>query len=379
LRRLLSDTGTEQAYIKTIRGRGYSFIGHLETVGATHLATDPEPKESAASFTGPALAIRVIDLGDAIDSGHARGFHLKLRAALSRIPLLSISARPYVDDVEDASTLLADIALDHDAQKNSAIVTLNDLTDGTQVWARTITQSNASVDGTLVSKAVAQLEPAIQQLMVKQLKSSASGTLPQASLIESVAHLSRHGWNPKSFPRAQTLLEDALALNPNLALAHAYMALVHAFGWRVGAAPTELSRKSALTSAQRAMEGDDPNSIVLGLAGCAFCDVGDLERGTPILDRAIELDPLNGHAFAARGAALMIERDFDTANQYLRKGIDISPADPRLSVWGALLALCELKRGNLDAALEEAKLACARGDRNPLHRLARAIVLVAYG
>lgn len=125
------------------------------------------------------------------------------------------------------------------------------------------------------------------------------------------------------------------------------------------------------------MESEEENSIVLGLAGCAFCDVGDLERDAPILDRAIELDPQNGHALTAKGAKLMIEAEFDKASEYLRSGIDISPSDPRLSVWGALLALSELHRGNLTSALDEAVLACARDDRNPLPRLARSIILVA--
>lgn len=379
LRRLLGDTGSEQTYVKTIRGRGYTFIGQLTRDTGTHETTVTRPVDSATDFANPALAIRVIDLAGPAEGGRARGFHFKLRATLSRIPLLAIAARPFDEGSDTVATLLADVALDQDAESNSAVVTLNDLLDGTQVWARTITQIGPPDDGALVSQAVAHLEPAIQKLMVRQLKSSAFASRPHAYLVEAVAYLSTNGWNSKSFPRAKALLEEAIALNSELHLAHAYLALLHAFGWRVGATPTELSRKAALEAAQKAMESDEENSIVLGLVGCAFCDVGDLERGDPLLDRAMEIDPQNGHALTAKGAKLMIDQDFDTASQFLRKGIDISPADPRLSVWGALLALSELHRGDLGAALKEAKLACARDDRNPLPRLARAIILVSSG
>ena len=382
LRRLLGDTGKDQTYIRTVRGRGYAFVGDLDGEAASTQPAPAPSDEHDDSKANPVLALKVLRLNGALQDGDAFGFQMNLRAILNRIPLLRISARPFSDDNPSDATLLAEVALsqgqDQDLGMQNATVTLVDLLDNTQVWARTLQANGASANGeTLTNRIVAHLEPAIQKQMVRQLKSSVPSNRPRAYLMEAVSHLSTNGWNPRSFPRAKALLEEAVALDPELSLGHAYLALVHAFGWRVGAPPSDSSRDTAMQAAQKAMDGDAQSSIVLGLAGCAFCDIGKLERGAPILDRAIELDPQNGHALTAKGAALMIEADFVEASQYLRKGIDISPADPRLSVWGALLALCELQCGDVDAALEEARLACARDDRNPLPKLAQSTILVA--
>ena len=380
LRRLLGDTGKEQTYIRTVRGRGYAFVGNLDRKLDSTPSYPAPLDQHDDSRTSPVLGLRVISLDGERGEGDAFGFQMNLRAILNRIPLLSISARQFSEANQNGATLLAEVALsqDQDRKPNKATVTLVDLMDNTQVWARTLQVDGAPANGeTLTNRIVAHLEPAIQKQMVRQLKSSAPSNRPQAYLMEAVSHLSTNGWNPRSFPRAKALLEEAVALDPELSLGHAYLALVHAFGWRVGAPPSDASRDAAMQAAQKAMDGDEQSSIVLGLAGCALCDIGKHERGAPILDRAIELDPQNGHALTAKGAALMIEADFVAASKYLRNGIEISPADPRLSVWGALLALCELRRGDIDSALEEARLACARDDRNPLPRLAQSTILVA--
>jgi tetratricopeptide (TPR) repeat protein len=102
-----------------------------------------------------------------------------------------------------------------------------------------------------------------------------------------------------------------------------------------------------------------------------------VDRAIPILKKAIEVDPQNGHAKTALGSALMLKGDFETAARYLREGIDCSPADSRLSVWGAVLALALLAQGKLDKAIEAAECACREDDRLYLPRLALAAVHLA--
>jgi tetratricopeptide (TPR) repeat protein len=102
-----------------------------------------------------------------------------------------------------------------------------------------------------------------------------------------------------------------------------------------------------------------------------------VDRALPILKKAIEANPQNGHAKTALGSAFLMKRDYASAVRYLSEGIDCSPADSRRSVWGAALALAQLGLGERDEALQAAENACKEDDRLYLPRLALAAVHLA--
>jgi Flp pilus assembly protein TadD len=65
----------------------------------------------------------------------------------------------------------------------------------------------------------------------------------------------------------------------------------------------------------------------------------------------------------------MLAGQLDEAILYLRRGIDLSPLDSRLSIWGAILALALMHAKDLDAALHQCVLACQRDHRSYLPRV----------
>ena len=131
---------------------------------------------------------------------------------------------------------------------------------------------------------------------------------------------------------------------------------------------------ASIVAAERALELESQDSTILGLVGCALADVGQVDRALLILRKSIDADPRNGHAKTALGAALMMQKDYHSAAQYLAEGMSASPADSRLAVWGTALALAQLAEGELDSALESAMNACREDDRIYLPRLALAAV-----
>ncbi|MEE9334591.1 MAG: tetratricopeptide repeat protein [Granulosicoccaceae bacterium] len=164
-------------------------------------------------------------------------------------------------------------------------------------------------------------------------------------------------------------------MQPDFALSHAYLALVKALGHRVGLLrDDDKVVASAIAAAEKALDLESQDSTELGLVGCALADVGQVERALPILHKAIEAGPGNGHAKTALGAALMMKKDYKAAANLLTEGMACSPADSRLSVWGTALALAELVQGKLDNALESATSACGEDDQLYLPRLALAAV-----
>ena len=147
---------------------------------------------------------------------------------------------------------------------------------------------------------------------------------------------------------------------------------------RVGlVADRKSSSREAIEHAERAMDLDELDSNVLGLAGCALSDVGQTSQAIPILENAIDINPLNPQAHAALGTTAMVMRDFPEAVQQLNKGIELSPADRRLSFWYSSLAFSHLMLGDTDKALQAAQTACRSDRKTYLCRVIESAVHLA--
>ena len=121
----------------------------------------------------------------------------------------------------------------------------------------------------------------------------------------------------------------------------------------------------AIKWAEQALALTSQDSTVLGLVGCAFCDIGLLERGEPLLRKATNINPSNGQAWAALGAAQLVRRPpcVEQAVQHLRHGVSISPLDSSLAVWRSMLAIAHILNKDFVAAAEQAALACQDDDK----------------
>ena len=119
------------------------------------------------------------------------------------------------------------------------------------------------------------------------------------------------------------------------------------------------ARDAITAMAERAvsLERDAPD--VLGYAGCALCDIGDVRRGMPLLERALELDPSNAQASAAKGASLVLQGRHEEGVEALEAAIRISPKHPALAYWLQVLRLGLEKLGRQ----EEARAAFERARR----------------
>lgn len=185
--------------------------------------------------------------------------------------------------------------------------------------------------------------------------------------------LSLKGWHAATFAEAANLLRRSITLQPDFAMAHAYLALILALGHRVG-----LLRKSAeappeaVAEAETALQLDNMDTHVLGLAGCALADVGQPDRAIPLLKNAIKINPNNAQAWTALGSAYLLKERLQEAIDRLSHGIEISPMDSRLAIWGSLLSLAYLQASNLDQALVAAQDACQDDDKNHIPRVVLA-------
>ncbi|MEM6387904.1 MAG: winged helix-turn-helix domain-containing protein [Pseudomonadota bacterium] len=372
-RKALNDSGETQTYIQTVRGRGFQFTADVQQ-------SEGQAK-AAAIFRQPSLAIAVSSPDDSWPQAQATLLTTRLRTILDRVPLLQIAPQRDTDLAvlkSEGVSLLAEVFVTDTGDALIADAALVEVQTSLQSWARSYSSPNTpGAREVLLYKIVAQLEPELMRAMVRAFSGQEAEQDPRGLVIEAIGTLATWGWNRASFKHARALLDQALSLDEKNATAHAYAGLIRALGHRVGANRDPVLLKEGAHHAERALELEAQDSFVLGIAGCALCDAGQLERGYPVLQRSAQINEANGHALTAIGAALIMRGEFEEAAAKLREGIAISPADSRLAVWEALLAMAELIMGNLDEALAVAETALSRDDRNYLSRLAASAVVAA--
>ena len=163
---------------------------------------------------------------------------------------------------------------------------------------------------------------------------------------------------------AREAAEHALRLDPQLAAAHATLAVIHRVAERNWtAADTEV--RAAL-----AADPDDPASL---LAAAALArDLGELDRALDLCERARRRDPLNFIPYSRLGTIYLYLGRLPEAEAAVRRRLDLSPEG-----LGGHLQLVDvlLARGQAQAALE-----AAQSEPNELSRLAAlALVYPALG
>ena len=139
------------------------------------------------------------------------------------------------------------------------------------------------------------------------------------------------------------------------------------------------ARGQALRDAETAVTLDPNASEVLGYAGCALSDIGEIPRGRELLERAIQIDPSNAQAHVALGATQVQVREFDAGIKTMQHGIRLSPRDGRLPFWGMVFAAGLASADRLQEALAEALNSCQRDGRLYGARVVAAFVLLRLG
>ena len=155
------------------------------------------------------------------------------------------------------------------------------------------------------------------------------------------------GWTParEGYARAREAVEQALALEPELAEGHAHMGwiqAVHDWDWR-----------GAEASYRRALELAPGNAVVLRRAGMVAGNLGRFDAAITFCRRALEQDPLNAASYRNLGFVLDWSGRRAEAEAAYRKALELAPQGGLARAW---LALNLLAQGRSGEALAEALL-----------------------
>jgi adenylate cyclase len=256
---------------------------------------------------------------------------------------------------------------------------------GAQLWAdRFDGQAEDVLDlqDQIVRAIASRIEPELVRAEVALIRRRRAANPDAWSCFrQGAGMISLKGWSEETLTEAVALLRQAVALDPDFALARAQLALFLSLGARFGlVADSAAAVLEARGEAERAVAIEHDASEILGYAGCALAELGDAQRGTELLERAIENDPSNAQAWVALGTAQCFLGRMDTSGlEKLQHGMRLSPRDHRLGFWGTFYALALARNRQITEAHEEIRAACRRDPRFYVARVVLAVIAAGLG
>jgi len=148
--------------------------------------------------------------------------------------------------------------------------------------------------------------------------------------------------NDEGYRQAQEAVERALALDPNLAEAHAQM------GWL--RLTKEWDWAAAGSSFQRALVLDPGNSTVLTDASYMAAYLGRFDEALKLARRAVELDPLNAVSRRSHAEICYWAGRNEEAVGDFKRALEVDPGLPAVH---ALLGIVYMRQGRAQEALAE--------------------------
>lgn len=350
--------------ITTVAGRGYRFSLDLQppAVSATPPEEQGQPTIAVLPFSMRSEDKRVQLLAD--------GLAEDVIALLARVPgfLLISHASSFVFRHQPAT--LPEIArqlgvrymvegsvrkLDNTLRVSTQ---LTEAASGHVLWSghfESAPDATGDLQDAIARGIISQLEPELTRAEITHIRRQRPENLDAwAHYRQAIGAIALKGWGEAALDEARAQLRKSVALDPAFGLGHAHYALLTALAGNLGllknAAPAEVQE-----AAERAIALDEGSAEVLGYAGCALSDIGRHERGSAILQQALEIDPSNAQAHVALGAVLGMQGQLKDGIARMRLGMKISPRDRRLGFWGWALGIFLLQAGHDEEALTEAR------------------------
>jgi TolB-like protein/class 3 adenylate cyclase/Tfp pilus assembly protein PilF len=152
----------------------------------------------------------------------------------------------------------------------------------------------------------------------KAIQADSTYALPWAELAWTELSSWFNGYRPapEAFPVVRSAIDQALALEPGLALAHVVSGRLLMSQWRFEEAENELLRAIDLAPS---------SSVTHGSYGALLFLLERFEESEEEERRAFELDPLNPDRFQRIGWTLWAQRDWEGAIRQARRTLEVDP------------------------------------------------------
>jgi DNA-binding SARP family transcriptional activator/TolB-like protein len=305
-------------------------------------------------------------------------------SCLSSATLASLSGEPSID-TERWRALGLDFLLDGTLQRSDQRVRINmRLLDmraaGQVVWARRFDRDATDIlalQDEIAAQTVAQLDP---ELLLREGRrvSARAITDPTAYELMLAAIPSIYLLDRSAFDQAGKMLACAVALDPNLASAHAWWAYWHQLqlgqGW---AEDADVAVAKASELAERAIMLDPGDARALTLSGHVRSYLHKRpEEGKLLHERALAINPNLPMAWVFSGLAHAYLGQHEEAILRLRRARQLSPLDPHGFFFDMALAVPYMLRGEHTEAIALGRRAA---EMNPVFSSTYKVLLVSLG
>jgi TolB-like protein/tetratricopeptide (TPR) repeat protein len=342
-RSALGDNGVDQRLIRTMLRRGIRFVGAVAEESTTEAPATEAASPSLALPDRPSIAVLpfVNMSGDPEQDYFADGMVEDIITGLSRISWLFVIARNSsfsykgrsVDVKQIGRELGVRYVLEGSVRKvgNRVRITgqLIDTEDGSHLWAerydRDLTDVFAVQDEITVS-VVAAIEPKLRRAEIERGKRKRPDNLDAYDfLLRALPDV--YTFMPQGAAKSLLSLEQALAIEPNYALAHGYASWAYQTLFvRGGMDPAD--RAKSVHHAHAAIEHGSGDAMALALAGFS---VGLLEhdrvRADELFAEALALSASCVFAYAFGCVPVAYGGDAARAIDWATRAMRLSPLD----------------------------------------------------
>ena len=390
LRRVLEADSAGAAWIDTLPRRGYRYVGP-PVVARDHPATESEHTKPALALPDkPSVAVLpFVNLsGDREQDYFADGMVEDVIAGLSRIKWLFVVARSssftYKGAAVDVKRVGRELGVRYllqgslrtDGSRLRVSAQMVEAETGGHLWAERFDRPMDDIfalQDEIALNVVGGIEPSLRRAEVERVKRKRPDSLDAYDLVlKSQADV--YSGMPAEVTRALVLLERALALDPDYALAHAFAAMCHhCLFLRAGL--REESRTASIRHAQAAILHGQDDALALTFAGFSIgMDGHDHATAFTALDAALTISPSSAITYIVGGVMRGWAGEAERAIEWGERALRLSPFD--LWAWSAhhALILGHFYRGQYEQAANAAHKSV---QLNPAHSISYMLLAAA--
>lgn len=228
--------------------------------------------------------------------------------------------------------------------------------NGEHVWAdrhdRTLEDVFALQDE-LTMSVVAVIEPSLRQAEIERVKRKRPDSLNAYDVaLRALPHI--YPAMPDGAAKALPLLDDALEMEPDYALAHGFAAWSHEILFARGGGREE-NRLGAIHHAHEAIARGRDDAIALSLGGFVLGLVAhDRDAASQAFEAALALSPSCALAYNLGSVVMAYAGNADRAIEWGEYALRLSPFDPINFAPCLSITLARFQRGEYEAAAEAA-------------------------
>ena len=397
LRRIFAHDREAGPYLETVWKRGYALVAPVrgQPSSGSRLVAMHGGSASVQQKAISGYSVAVLPFANASpapeDAFLADGITRDLTMLLGRVPRLKVAAYSSALLCREGHEWLGEIAhslgvryvisgsLQRTGSRFHVRAALMDAARDEQVWGKRLDaplEEFFEVQDQLVLDISTSLASALQISYAAQVSGRRPFQLSAYELVQRAEAL-RLRYNQDTAFEIVGLLDQALAIDPEDATVHAALAVQHTQNV-VSSFVQDYAGSFALAKRhlERALSLAPQDPEALAAAGIAATMMGNARGAVRHLEKALELDPNNAHTLAVLGWQHCWVHGTREGIDMIRKAEARAPHHPRFPVWAHYRGHCEIRLGNIAAAVD----AYREGEeRNPGYSLNLATLVAALG